>query len=241
MKQFTVGDVMSREVVTVGADVGYKEIADLLVRRAISAVPVVDAAGTVIGVISEADLLPKLEYTDRAPRHPLAVRRMRTAERKASADTAAQLMSQPAVTVEESAPVSRAARLMDAARVKRLPVVDGAGRLVGIVSRRDLVRLYTRSDDQVRTSVLTEVLPALWIDTGHLDVRVRAGVVTLAGQVDRRSTASMAAGFIRALPGVVDVVDHLGYDFDDGGLPGRGWYAGHPFSAEPVDTVDSAR
>ncbi len=234
MKQFTVGDVMSREVATVGPDVGYKEIADLLVRRAISAVPVVDADGRVVGVISEADLLPKLEYTDRAPRHPLAARRLRTAERKASADTAGQLMSQPAVTVEMSAPVSRAARLMDAARVKRLPVVDEAGRLVGIVSRRDLVRLYTRSDGQIRDAVVTEVLPALWIDSSHLDIRVRAGVVSLTGQVDRRSTASMAVGFVRALPGVVDVVDTMTYEFDDGGLPGRGWYAGHPFTSEPV-------
>jgi CBS domain-containing protein len=116
-------------------------VADLLVQHGVSAVPVVDATGSVAGVVSEADLLAKLEYADRTPRHPLSARRMRYRSRKAAGDTAAELMTAPAVTVHATETVTRAARLMDAAGIKRLPVVDGGGRLVGIVARRDLLRL----------------------------------------------------------------------------------------------------
>src|SRR5947207_11121421 len=164
MKRWYVGDVMTRDVVSVGTTTGYKEIADLMVRHSISAVPVVDAQRHVLGVVSEADLLAKLEYADRVPRHPLAARRIRADRQKAAGDTAGELMTTPAVTVGPTETVTRAARLMDAARVKRLPVVDADGRLVGIVSRRDLVRLYTRPDPQVRTSVTEGVLRLLWID-----------------------------------------------------------------------------
>src|SRR5438552_353453 len=164
MKRWHVGDVMTREVVSVESTTGYKEIADLMVGHGISAVPVVDADRHVLGVVSETDLLAKLEYADRVPRHPLLSRRLRTAQQKAAGDTATGLMTEPAVTVGPTETVTRAARLMDAARVKRLPVVDADGRLVGIVSRRDLVRLYTRPDPQVRTSVTEGVLRLLWID-----------------------------------------------------------------------------
>ena len=215
MKRWYVHDVMTRDVVSVPTTAGYKEIADLMVRHGISAVPVVDAQRHVLGVVSEADLLAKLEYADRVPRHPLMFRRLRNVRQKAAGDTAMGLMTAPAVTIPDSETVTRAARLMDAARVKRLPVVDGDDRLVGIVSRRDLVHIYTRPDPQVRTSVTEGVLRLLWIRPTAVDVSVRSGVVTLAGHLDRRSTCDIVVAFTRATPGVVDVVDKLDCDIQD--------------------------
>jgi CBS domain-containing protein len=215
MKRWYVGDVMTRDVVSVHVATGYKEIADLMVRHGISAVPVVDAKGNVLGVVSEADLLAKLEYADRVPRHPLTTRRRRVSRRKAAGDTAGELMTSPAVTVRSTETVTRVARLMDAARVKRVPVVDEAGHLVGIVSRRDLVRMYTRSDQEIRVTVCEGALRSLWIDPAHLGIEVRAGIVTLSGEVDRRSTAEVVVAFVKATPGVVDVVDRLSWAFDD--------------------------
>ncbi len=232
MKRWYVGDVMTREVVTVAADTGYKAIADLMVRHSVSAVPVVDAERRVLGVVSEADLLAKLEYADRVPRHPLVTRHMRNGRQKASGDTAGALMTAPAVTIRATESVTGAARLMEAARVKRIPVVDGDGRLVGIVSRRDLVRLYTRSDREVCHAVQEGVLRSLWIDPALLGLRVRSGIVTLSGHVDRRSLAEIVVAFTRATPGVVDVVDELTYDRDDTGAAATGWYAVHPFAAD---------
>jgi len=215
MKRWYVGDVMTRDVVSVRIAAGYKEIADLMVRHGISAVPVVDAERSVLGVVSEADLLAKLEYADRVPRHPLVSRRMRVNRAKAAGDTAAELMTSPAVTVRSTETVTRVARLMDAARVKRVPVVDEAGHLVGIVSRRDLVRMYTRSDKDVHAAVVEGVVRSLWLDPVCLDIEVRAGIVTLSGHLDRRSIAEIVVAFAKATPGVVDVVDRLSWDFDD--------------------------
>jgi CBS domain-containing protein len=222
MKRWYVGDVMTTDVVTVPPDMPYKAVADLLVERRVSAVPVVDATGHVLGVVSESDLLAKLEYADRVPRHPLSARRMRYESRKAAGDTAAELMTSPAVTVLDTATVTRAARLMHAGRIKRLPVVDRTGRLVGIVSRRDLLGLYTQPDSVIRAALVDGVLRALWIDQSMVDIAVVDGVVTLTGRVDRRSTAAVVAAFASGTPGVVDVIDQLTYEIDDGTLADGG-------------------
>ncbi len=232
MKHWYVGDVMTRKVLAVAADMGYKEIADLMVRHSVSAVPVIDGDRHVLGVVSEADLLAKLEYADRVPRHVLTTRRMKNGRLKAFGDTARDLMTAPAVTIRETGSVTAAARLMEAARIKRIPVVDEHGRLIGIVSRRDLVRLYTRSDHEIQQAVSEGVLRSLWIDPALLRIRVRSGIVTLSGHLDRRSLAGVVVAFTRATPGVVDVVDELTYDFDDSDLATSAWYRGHPFSAD---------
>jgi CBS domain-containing protein len=239
MQRLTVADVMTRDVFTVGPEAGYQTIADLLVTRSVSAVPVVDESGRVLGIVSEADLLAKLEYTDRLPHHALATRRMRGSHRKARGDIASELMSSPAVTIGAEASVSRAARLMDAARVKRLPVVDPHGRLLGLVSRRDLVRLYARSDAQIRSAV-HEVLRALWLAPDSIAVSCEAGVVGLQGRLDRRTTAEIVVNFVRSTPGVVDVQDELTWVDDDSDLH-EGWYRSHQFSADPYPARGSRR
>jgi CBS domain-containing protein len=113
-----------------------------------------------------------------------------------------------------------------------MPVLDEQDRLVGIVSRRDLVRLYTRPDREVHQAVAEGVLRSLWIDPALLRIRVRSGIVTLSGHLDRRSICEIVVAFTRATPGVVDVVDELSYDFDDRDVVGSSWYRSHPFSAE---------
>ncbi len=214
MREVTVADVMTHNVVTVGPETGFREIADLLVNRQISAVPVTDDAGVVLGMVSEADLLAKLEYSDRPSQHPLVLRRSRAHRAKAGGDTAVDVMTAPAVTTTPDTSVAGAARAMEAARVKRLPVIDAHRHLVGIVSRRDLVRTYVRTDDQLRHSVLV-VIDALWIDPGPLTVDCHEGVVYLSGRLDRRSTTQILAKVVRSTAGVVDVVSTLRYDFDD--------------------------
>jgi CBS-domain-containing membrane protein len=216
MTRWTVADVMRREVIAVAPDTSLRRVADMLVTHAISAVPVVDTVGRVLGVVSEADLLGKLEYADRAPHHALAARRVRSGSRRVLGDTAAALMTAPAITICAEASVSGAARLMDAARVKRLPVVDTDGRLVGVVSRRDLVRLFTREDVDVATTV-ADHLHDLGVDESAVVASVSRGVVTLHGTVARPATATAIVSVVAAIPGVVDVVSDIAVAPADGG------------------------
>jgi CBS domain-containing protein len=105
---------------------------------------------------------------------------------------------------------------MDDERVKRLPVVDEQGHLVGIISRRDLLRVYLRDDAAIRDDIREQVLrQTLWIDPDTITVEVDRGVVTLGGTADRRSTVGIAVRLCEAVDGVVDVVDNIGYEYDD--------------------------
>lgn len=216
MRVWTVDDVMTTAVATVAPGASYREVVDLLIGRRVSAVPVVDDSLRVIGVVSEADLLRKIEYVgDERPR--LFEGRQRRGERaKARAGTAADLMSAPAVVAPTGTSIAAAARLMDAEDVKRLPVVDERGRLIGIVARSDLLKAHLRPDDEIRDDVLTGMLSAYFADgvTG-VRARVEDGVVTLTGQVDRASVAA-AAGYVTGqVPGVVTVRNTITWVWDD--------------------------
>jgi len=233
MRQWRVHEAMTTDVVRVDRAAGYQQIADLLVQHRISAVPVVDSGGVVVGVVSEADLLPKLGYPEQDGLHPLVTRRRRAAARRVGGDSAGDLMTSPAIVVLGSAPVAAAARLMEESRVKRLPVVDEAGRLIGIVSRRDLVRLYARPDEAIRGDVVDLILNGFWVDPSTVDIGVVAGVVTLSGAVDRTSTARILARAAHTVPGVVDVVDRLTGEYDDSATPNSSLYRGHTSSTQP--------
>jgi CBS domain-containing protein len=150
-------------------------------------------------------------------------------------------MTSPAQTVVASATLAQAARRLEAARVRRLPVVDEAGHLVGIVSRRDLVRLYARPDTQIWADVLEHAIKPMWLEPLTVEVRVSAGVATLTGQVDRASTKEILLRLTHAVPGVVDVVDHLSAAFDDSAAARSVWNYGHPFGAEHHKTARSPR
>jgi CBS domain-containing protein len=208
---------MTPEVVVVSPDAGYKHIVDVLADFKVSAVPVVDEHGAVVGVVSEADLLRKVELGPDAPARLFEGRSRRQSRSKATGETARDLMSSPVVTIGPSASISAAARLMERHRIRRLPVVEeGTGRLVGIVARRDLLRPYLRADDEIRDDVTTRVIrDSLWIEPSGIDVVVDDGRVLLRGRVDRRTTAAIAVRLVQGLDGVVAVQDELTWDFDD--------------------------
>jgi CBS domain-containing protein len=218
MSSLLVRDVMSTSVVTVAPDLGYKQIVDLLVEFGVSAVPVVNGDRRVLGVVSEADLLHKVEFNGADVHARLFERRrQRLAKGKATGETAESLMTAPAVTITASATLTKAAQVMEHRNVKRLPVVDDNGNLVGIVSRRDVLRRYLRTDDAIRDDVIESVLRGImWIDPIEVDVTVADGHVTLTGKIDRRSSAQIAVRLIRGVDGVVGVTDDdLAWGFDD--------------------------
>jgi CBS domain-containing protein len=225
--RMTVADVMTTDVVSVTAPTPFKDIAEALINGGISAVPVVDEARRVIGMVSEADLLRKEEFREQYYREgyrpPLRARlRHPKGRQKAEGDTAGELMTSPAITVSPQASAVEAARLMDAHDVKRLAVVDEHRRLVGIVSRRDLVKLFLRSDEDIATEIREDILDrALWVDTSGVTVEVHQGVVTLSGWMDRRSEAAIAVRMARRVNGVVDVIDKLTWKQDDSTWEGR--------------------
>ncbi len=222
MKNLTVSDVMTRPVLTARPAMPVKEMARIMVEHHISALPVLDEDDRLIGVVSEADVI--LKQGHQIPRRPHwwepAMRRL--AVRRAAGDTARELMSTPPVAVGPRASLAQAARLMSEHAVKRLPVVDDQGCLVGVVSRGDLLKAYVRSDDDIRKDVLSEVfVHLLWADPTQVDVKVTDGIVHLAGTVDRRSTAEAAERLVHRVDGVVDIVSRLEFQLDDGGLAPR--------------------
>ncbi|WP_103963506.1 CBS domain-containing protein [Nonomuraea solani] len=217
----TVADVMTTKVVSVTAATPFKDIAEALITGGISAIPVLDNDNHVLGMVSEADLLRKEEFREQYYREgyrpPLRARlRHPKSRKKAAGDTAAELMTSPAVTVYPEASAVAAARLMDAHDVKRLAVTDYNGRLQGIVSRRDLVKLFLRGDEEIATAVRDDILDrALWVNTEGVHVQVERGIVTLSGWMERRTETGIAARMTSRVNGVVDVVDKLTWKTDD--------------------------
>ena len=210
----SVKDVMTRSVVAVRETAGYKNIVTAMRRRRVSAFPVLDAADHVVGVVSAADLLFKEVGPEpfTGPAKSLLATGRRGERAKAAAATAAGLMSTPAVTIGADASVAEAARLMCTRRVQRLPVVEDDGGLVGIVSRVDVLSVFDRPDEQIRDDVIKKVLAGEFaLSPLAFEVTVRAGIVTITGQVERRAIAPDLIDAIRHTEGVVDVRDRISY------------------------------
>lgn len=225
--QWRVDDVMTREVITVGVDTPVGQIAELLDREGISAVPVTAAAGGVLGVVSQADLLAGV--ADGVRSHP----RRKHPREKAKAVRAGDLMTAPALYVEADASLTQAAATMRGRNVRRLLVEGPHGRLLGVVSRSDLLRPYARDDAAIGREVETVLRRRMWIRSEQVGVCVDAGTTILTGAVGRRSTAGIIARLAAAVPGVTTVVDRIRYEFDDARLARSNVSRTHPFSAEP--------
>ncbi|KOU57484.1 CBS domain-containing protein [Streptomyces sp. MMG1533] len=203
---YTVSDVMTHTVVAVGRDAPFKEIVELFDQWKVSALPVLEGEGRVIGVVSEADLLHKEEFRDV---DDADIKPGELVERaKAAAVTAGELMSTPAVTVHADASLAEAARIMARRHVKRLPVVDGVGILQGVVSRGDLLKVFLRSDEEIAEEIRHTVLNQLPLTT-TLTVSVAEGVVTLGGSLPDRALVPVVARAVRAVEGVVDIRPEL--------------------------------
>ncbi|WP_329238992.1 CBS domain-containing protein [Streptomyces canus] len=205
-----VGDLMTTAVVSVRRDAVFKDIAEHLMEHDITAVPVVDDQGRPIGVVSDADLLRKQESQADPGGHLAAAHLLPTERAKAHALTAEGLMTSPAVTAQPQWSVVEAARAMAHHHVKRLPVVDDVGRLVGIVSRGDLLRVFLRRDISIQEEITTDVLTrSLGLRPGTVTVGVTDGRVTLSGTVPQESLIPIAVRLSESVDGVVDVTNHL--------------------------------
>lgn len=203
----TVRQVMTTRVIAVKDSADFKQIARTLREYRVSACPVIDCAGRVVGVVSEADLLHKAAGSDL----PVGLIRLRWKlgeESKITAVTAGQLMTSPAVTVHPDVPVVVAARVMRERRLKRLPVVDADGALVGIVSRVDLLSVYDRPDSDIFAEVM-KIIGGVGLNQADFDVTVASGVVTLAGFTGPQETALELAARIRHVEGVIAVRHRL--------------------------------
>lgn len=206
-----VSDVMSTHVVAVRKHGTFKDIAARLREQRVSAFPVLDDDDKVIGVVSEADLLTKAALDDRMPPVFPGMTRARD-EAKAAGVTAADLMTAPPVTVGPDDSVAHAARLMYDRRVKRLPVVDTDGRLIGIVARSDVLSVYDRPDEEIRREIIRDVVGEEYRgDPDRITVTVRNGVVTLEGAPDTAAACRGIVDAARHARGVVAVRDRLTY------------------------------
>ncbi|HXG75885.1 MAG TPA: CBS domain-containing protein [Gaiellaceae bacterium] len=201
-----VRELMTPDVATVTPGTSLKEAAALLAERGISGVPVVDEAGTVVGVLSEADIVVRASG-DPGRRGLLGwlLEPEPGREEKLHARTVGEAMSSPAITIDADRPVHEAASLMVAESVNRLPVVDD-GKLVGILTRADIVRAFTRTDAEIEREIREDIIRRiLWLEPGSVSVRVEGGAVVLEGTVESEADAELLPVFVARVPGVVAV------------------------------------
>lgn len=216
MGQLTVGDLMTTAVLKVRPTTPFKELARIMEEYHVSALPVVDSDDQLAGIVSEADLLPKQELHGQRPAHRWAFSGRRSLSERSAGDNAGQVMTTNVVTIGPGATLTEAAKLMIERKVKRLPVVDQTGALVGIISRADLIKVFVRPDDEIKEEILREVfVHVLWADPSAVQIAVRDGIVTLAGRVEQKSTVPIAERLTRRVDGVIDVINHLTYLVDD--------------------------
>jgi CBS domain-containing protein len=194
----------------------FKRLVQLIEENRVSAIPIVDGQGIPVGIVSESDLLFKerrheLE-SESSLLHP---RRRRQELAKAEGVVAWEIMTKPPITVRSDTTLPQAARVMQERNVRRLVVVDERDKIVGIASRSDLLQVFLRTDDDLRDEVLSTIPSMLLSEPDSVRVAVRWNVVTLSGEVDRKSDAEIFARMTRELDGVVDVVNGLTYRWDD--------------------------
>ncbi|HCU96240.1 MAG TPA: hypothetical protein DHU96_27380 [Actinobacteria bacterium] len=206
--KWRVRDVMTTEVITVDKRTSGAAIARLLAEHHINAVPVLTGVRKVAGVVSEADLLQAQQRPAAGGRDGLLHRRPRTTPGHA-AHTAGHLMTSPAITIHPDAPLAAAARRMTDQHLTLLPVVDDAGELIGVISRRDLLRVYLRPDSDIAEEVSGVLADVLFLDPAVVTVSAHDGLVTLAGQIDRPELAPVAVRLASGVDGVLAVADKL--------------------------------
>ncbi len=210
----TVAQVMSSPVISVTAATGYQEVVRLLAANRISAVAVVDDGGDPVGLVSEEDLLAKVEGPRR--RRLLERRGRRLDRARAGGQVAADVMSAPFPTIRQDVRLATAARRMHRLRIKHLGVVDEAGRLVGMLSGTDLLKGFLRPDAELRAEIEEDLLEGwLSLEGAQVEVGVDQGVVSLAGRVQLRSQAALLRHLVEQVDGVVAVSGQPAFDTDD--------------------------
>jgi CBS domain-containing protein len=207
----TVKDVMSTHVIAVRQNASYKDMAAMLHEQRVSAFPVLDDHNKVIGVVSESDLLTKEALEGTVPGMLQSMVSQREHAR-ASAVTAAELMTKPPVTVGPDEPVTQAARLMYSRRLKRLPVTSDDGTLIGIVTRADVLSVYSRPDADIQREIIQDLIVAMFAgDPARFTVTVADGIVTIEGAPETDLVGRDIIDAARHVEGVVAVRDRLSY------------------------------
>jgi CBS domain-containing protein len=227
----TVSDVMTARVHVASPVTPFKLLVRLIEENHVSAIPIVDQQGIPIGIVSESDLLFKERRSELASSHDFLHLHNRQRQRaKADGDIASDLMTSPPITVSSDARLAAAARLMQEKNVRRLVVIDAHGRIAGIVSRSDLLHVFLRSDEELHDEITGELVPSLFMPPPErLGVDVHMNVVTLTGEVDRKSDVDLLVRLTKQLDGVVDVVNRLRYGWDDSDA-----------SPVPISSIDPA-
>ena len=212
-----VRDIMTTDPVKVTGDTRLKEAARLMVRHRVSGLPVVDEGGKLIGILSEGDFIRREAGRDRPHGVSLLDAVFGEGElQPVGAETVAEIMTRSVVTITPEATVGEAARVMGRRNVKRLPVVDLEGELVGIVSRADIVGAFTKPDDVIEDEVREDLIRRLlFLDPELVEVSVSDGVVTLEGELENRTEAHLLEELARRIAGVVRVESRLRYKVDD--------------------------
>jgi len=206
-----IRDVMATNVVTIDLATPFKEIARILVDRRISGAPVLMNSGRLAGMVTEGDLLRAQDRHVDTRRRWTGARRFGTDRERYQRLTAEQLMTSPAVTIHPDAPMGAAADVMNLHHVRRLPVVEADGTLLGVVNRRDLLNVFLVPDEEIGrqvTELLAEIIPE---DNAPITASVRGGIVTLAGQLDANASRAQVAEAIDLawdVDGVIDIIDH---------------------------------
>lgn len=213
----TVSDVMTSHVHVASPLAPFKLLVRLIEENRVSAIPIVDQQGIPVGIVSETDLLLKERRHELEAANDLLHLNKRRRERaKAAATVASEVMTAPPITVAIDTSLSEAARQMHEKNVRRLVVVDQRGRIAGIVSRSDLLQVFLRTDAELRDEIVGSLIPAILLTSDDaVGVAVSWNIVTLSGEVDRKSDAELLARSTGELDGVVGVVDRLSYRWDD--------------------------
>jgi len=209
-------ELMTSDVITIGPEAPLKEAARRMIEAGVSGLPVTQADGSLVGIVTEADFVAT--EADRRRKRPAGLLRFlfKEAEIPSQERLVGDVMSTDLITLGPEADHAEAARLMQTEGVKRVPVVDEAGRIVGLVSRSDILRVFARSDAEVLEEIEGYVIErVLWIDPKRVDVQCIDGNVTLRGRLETRSDAELLAELTSRVDGVMSVANHLEFEVDN--------------------------
>jgi CBS domain-containing protein len=219
-RRMKVKELMTTELITVGRESSLKDAARRMIEAGISGLLVTDPNGGLEGVITEADFV-KAESGRRAAKRARLLRwfsngapRIPSNERRVG-----DVMTADVITLGQNADHAEAARLMQAAGIKRVPIVDIDGRPVGIVSRSDILRAFARPDSEIIEEIVDHIISdVLWIDPKRVQVISVDGNVNLTGQLETRSDATLLEDLVRRVDGVVSLASSLSWEIDNSKL-----------------------
>ena len=210
-----VRDLMTTDPITTTPDAPLKEAARVMVREKVSGLPVLKD-GELVGIVTEGDFLRQEANRDQPYRLSLLEALFGDGGAEPAVETVGEVMTEPVITITADATVSEAARVMSHRRVKRLPVVDDEGALIGVISRADVVNAFTKPDEVIEDEVREDIIRRLlFLDPDEVGVEVKDGVVTLSGELENRTEAHLLEELTRRIAGVVRVISHLEFQVDD--------------------------